>query len=666
MKNQFLFPALCLLAGLSTQAQDTSSIHSDSTKHLREITIYQAQKTTPVTFQNLDIRTLKEKNTGQEPAFLLAETPSITVYSDAGNQQGYAYYRLRGIDQTRINTTLDGMPLNEPEDQGAYFSNYPDILSSVSKLQIQRGAGTSKNGAASYAGSLQLFSPDLQQPRSAAITAGYGAWNSFRVSGEYNSGVKNRKAFYARASQVHTDGYKEHAFNNSQSAFLSGAYFGDKSTWKLNGMAGHQQNGMAWLPVADSLIKINRRANANTKAEKDEFFQSLVQLQHQLRLSEHATINSSVYYTYLNGGYGFDGNNFMGQPSNGNLFHYNFRSHFTGIFSNYTLTRNHLNWTTGIHGNIYTRRHLGKDDTAGELYRNRGYKNEISAFSKLEYNLQRFTLYGDLQYRYTTFDYKGSVPFEQMHWSFLNPRAGVSFNAGKHTSLYYSIGNTGREPTRNDIFGGNDDLATDEQHRPLIYNSKAESVTDQELGIKWQYHQLAVQFNGYYMKFRNEIVLNGQIGPNGLLLTNNVSNSFRTGLEFSATYKPCAGLTLTNNASWNYSRIKEDKTTFSPVLTPALIINQEATYRFKQVLVGLSARYQGKSYIDFANTASIDDYLLMNARIQYMLSRYTFSFLLNNLTNKLYYNNGAVDENGAVKYFVQAPRNIYVAVRYSF
>ncbi|RAJ77542.1 iron complex outermembrane receptor protein [Chitinophaga dinghuensis] len=666
MRNPLLLPALCLFTGLTSQAQDTAAIHADSTRNLREITIYQAQKTTPVTFQNLDIRTLKEKNTGQEPSFLLSETPSVTVYSDAGNQQGYSYYRLRGIDQTRINTTLDGMPLNEPEDQGAYFSNYPDILSSVSKLQLQRGTGTSKNGAASYAGSLQLFSPDLQQARSTSFTAGYGAWNSFRLSAEYNSGVKNRKAFYARASEVHTDGYKEHAFNHSQSAFLSGAYFGDKSTWKLNLMAGHQQNGMAWLPVADSLIKVNRRANANTKAEKDEFLQSLVQLQHQVRLSEHASINSSVYYTYLNGGYGFDVNNFMGQPSDGNLFHYNFRSHFTGIFSNYNFTNQHFNWTTGIHGNIYSRRHLGKDDTEGELYRNTGYKNEISAFTKLEYHLQRFTLYGDLQYRYTTFNYSGSVPFDQMHWAFLNPRAGVSFSAGKHTSLYYSIGNTGREPTRNDIFGGNDDLATDEHHQPLIYNSKAESVTDQELGVKWQYSKLSLQFNGYYMKFRNEIVLNGQIGPNGLLLTNNVSNSFRTGLELSATYQPCGGLTLTNNSSWNYSRIKEDKTTFSPVLTPALIINQEAAYRFKQVLVGLSARYQGKSYIDFANTASIQDYVLLNARIQYMLSRYTFSFFLNNLTNKQYYNNGAVDETGAVKYFVQAPRNLYFAVRYSF
>ena len=146
---------------------------------IKEVVVsYQADKLTPVTFQNLNIKDLKAKSTGQEPSYLLSETPSITVYSDAGSTQGYSYFRMRGIDQTRINISLDGVPLNEPEDQGAYFSNYPDIMNSVSKVQIQRGIGTSKNGVASYGGSVQLSSPNLHNEGYSTIGLGYGSFNS--------------------------------------------------------------------------------------------------------------------------------------------------------------------------------------------------------------------------------------------------------------------------------------------------------------------------------------------------------------------------------------------------------------------------------------------------------------------------------------------------------
>jgi iron complex outermembrane recepter protein len=297
---------LFLLFSLPVTAQDTLVNKRDTTRHLGEVVItYQANASTPVTYQNISAALLDEKNTGQEPSFLLSETPSITVYSDAGNQQGYSYYRLRGMDQTRMNMTLDGMPMNEPEDQGAYFSNYPDILNSISNIQLQRGAGTTKNGAASYAGSVQLFSPNLTDSSRGSFGVGYGSYNSTRLFGKYQTGVKNNKALYVRASQVYTDGYKEHAANNSRSVFISGELFYDKSTWKINVLAGQQRNEMAWLGVADSLISKNRRANANTAAEKDHFFQALVQLQNEWRVSKRSTITSGVYYTYLKGNYDF-------------------------------------------------------------------------------------------------------------------------------------------------------------------------------------------------------------------------------------------------------------------------------------------------------------------------------------------------------------------------
>lgn len=655
-----------LLLPLLASAQDTLPNRKDSSQHLKEIIVtYQAGSVTPVTYQNLNMKVLDEKNTGQEPSFLLSETPSITVYSDAGNMQGYSYYRLRGMDQTRINTTLDGMPLNEPEDQGAYFSNYPDILNSVSRLQVQRGVGTSKNGAASYAGSVQLFSPEAGNAAGTNLGIGYGSYNSFRVFAEHQSAIKNRKSLYVRASQVYTDGYKYHSSNNSQSVFVSGGLYYDKSTWKLNIVAGHQQNGMAWLPVADSLIAKDRRSNANTKDEKDRFFQALVQLQNVWQPGSHATLSSSLYYTYLNGGYDFDLNNYLGLASEGNLFNYHFRSHFGGFFSNYTLTYDRFKWTSGVHGNLYTRQHKGTDNWLGELYRNDGYKNELSAFSKIEYSLHRFTLYADLQYRYTTFDYKGSVAFDRMNWYFLNPKAGVSFAVNDHASIYYSAGRTSREPTRNDIFGGNDDLTADSSGKAIIYNRDAESVVDHELGLRFQQRHFTLQLNGYYMNFKNEIVLNGQTGPNGLLLTNKVKSSYRTGIELYAAYQLHA-FTFTNNSSFNHSRIKEQATSFSPILTPALIINQEVAYRHQRLGLAVSGRYQQHAYIDFANEATVKEYVLLNAGARYTLGGCTLSVFINNISGARYYNNGAVAADGTRSYFVQAPRNMYVAFKYSF
>lgn len=305
---------------VSRQLLAQDKLLPDTTVMLKEVIVtYQADKLTPITFQNLSSKELKTKSTGQEPSFLLTETPSITNYSDAGSSQGYSYFRLRGIDQTRINITLDGVPLNEPEDQGAYFSNYPDILNSVNKIQIQRGVGTSKNGVAGYGGSVQLSSPNLYDSTKTTFGFGYGSFNSFRVFGEYNSGVKNRKALYARASQIYSDGYKYNSSNNSQSVLLSGGLFYDKSTWKMNLLAGSQRNQLAWLGVSDSLISLDRRTNAN-KNEKDQFIQCMAQLQNNWQLNSFSVLQSSVYYTFLKGNYDFNLDGFLGLPTTNELY----------------------------------------------------------------------------------------------------------------------------------------------------------------------------------------------------------------------------------------------------------------------------------------------------------------------------------------------------------
>lgn len=628
---------------------------------------YIADANTPMTFHNIREKDFELTNVGQEPSFLLSQsTPSITVYSDAGSYQGYSYYRLRGIDQTRINMTLDGIPLNEPEDQGAYFSNYPDFFNSISGLQIQRGVGISQNGTASYAGSMLFLSPNLSDSSKASFGLGYGSFNSYRAFAEYNSGIRKRLGFYVRGSLLHSDGYKVHSDNSSQSVFYSGGWFGDKHILQITGFAGHQQNQMAWLGVGDSLINANPRHNANSEQERDEFWQSLTYLRHRFYINNRMTLNTAVYYNHLQGNYDFDLNSFLGFPITTELYNYAFLSHFTGFYSNFNYHLDKFNLTVGIHGNTYMRRHLGSELNFGELYRNTGHKQEASAFAKLGYRLGDISFFADLQYRFSQFSYTGSTDLAAMQWQFFNPKAGLAWHITPNTTLYYSIGRSGREPTRTDILGGNDDLLVDSLGQPLLAITHAEYVLDNEFGYRMQGRNWGLGANLFYMIFKNEITLNGQFGPNGLALNSSFAQSFRAGLELQARWEVIPGLTLSNNSAVNYSRITEQNTTFSPILTPMFVINQEATYKFHGFITGLHARYQSSSFIDFGNSVQLDDYLLLNALLGYEIKGWQFVFRVNNILNTKYYNQGYIDWDGSTKRFVQAPLNLYGTVIFSF
>ncbi|UOQ74995.1 TonB-dependent receptor domain-containing protein [Hymenobacter cellulosilyticus] len=319
-----------------------------------------------------------------------------------------------------------------------------------------------------------------------------------------------------------------------------------------------------------------------------------------------------------------------------------------------------------MHANTYQRRHTGSELALGQLYQNTGRKREASAFTKLEYEVQRFTLFADVQGRTVAFDYSGSVPLGTLDWQFFNPKAGVSFAATDRATLYYSLGRTGREPTRNDLFGGSDDLLADADGKALLTSPKAEYVLDQELGLRYRRTGLELGVNAYYMDFKNEIVLNGKFGPNGLALTNNVKSSVRTGLEATARWQASRHFFLLNNSAFNYSRIREQSEKFRPVLTPALILNQEATYQAGPWAFTLNGRYQSRSFIDFANSATIGEYALLNARVQFSTCHYQLTAFANNLTDTKYFNNGSVELDGTRKYFVQAPRNYYLSFQYIF
>lgn len=659
MKVVFLLLMYCYISFIYAQINTDTTIIDNVM-----IMNYSASSLSPVSFQNLDKAWIQKRSVGQEPSFLLSQTPSITAYSDAGSTQGYAYFRLRGIDQTRINMTLDGVPLNEPEDQGAYFSNYPDFLNSVSNVQIQRGVGTTQNGVASYAGSIQLYSPFLLDSAKVRCGGNYGSFNSYRLFGEYTSGLKNKKAFYVRLSQLHSDGYKYNSANNSQSVFWIGGLYLSKSTWKLLGVSGWQRNQLAWLGVSADSIAKDPRSNANTR-EKDQFMQHMLQLQNHWYLSDRSTLNSTLYYNHLKGNYDFDYNNFAGLPANGEMYNYAFLSHLLGFFSTYNYEVRTAKFVAGLHANHYTRSHIGSVNTTGELYRNKGLKNEVSAFVKLNHEfLPRLSYLLDLQLRHSTFDYQGTASLQQQAWTFFNPKAGLNYRLRKNLKVYYGIGQTHREPTRTDMFGGNDDLLVDSLGNAILFINAPERVVDQELGVRINGSKFRVNANVYYMDFKNEIVLNGKFGANGLALNSNVSKSYRMGVEVDGQLKIYKWLTYVLNASYNHSEIQNQGLTFTPILTPKLIMNNELDVDFKRWNMAWELRYQGASFIDFSNERQINEYVLVNTRLGYKYKAWTFTGRINNVLNTRYYNNGYVDTEP--KYFVQAPMHYSISIEFAY
>ena len=669
MMKYILKLSLLVFAIVAKSQTDSLYFTTQDTLNLDQVKIkasHLASPNTPFTYSEVKADELDSKNFGQEGSFILSNNiPSFAANSDAGSYLGYSYFRLRGIDQTRINMTLNGVPLNEPEDQGVYFSNYPDFLNSVSSFQVQRGVGTSKNGTASYAGSIDFTSPNLRDSTSKEVGVGYGSFNTYRVYGEYNMGLKKNFGLYVRASHLHSDGYKDRSANTSSSIFYSAGHFKKNHALKLTGFAGNQANQMAWIGVSDSLIDVNPKTNGNTE-EDDKFFQTLQMLQYSYYLNSRSVLSASMYYNYLKGDYDFDFNNFLGFLSTDELYNYAFESHFNGGFVNYNYYGKNLNATAGVHGNLYQRKHTGTEATLGELYVNTGFKNEASSFLKLNYKLNGFRLFSDLQYRFVNFDYDGSIEMEKLNWSFFNPKGGISYQASKKSLLYYSIGKAYREPTRNDLFGGWDDLPADSLGNSILYVLEPEWVIDHELGFRYHSSKLHVGANLFYMLFENEIVLNGQIGPNGLTLHSDVDESWRAGLELELDYQISSSWLIKNNSSFSRNQIKESGETINPILSPNVIVNQEVEYNYRKLRLGLLLKYQDRSFIDFANENTISSFLQLNSRIGYSIKNFDGSILLNNVLNQQYYSNGYIGGDGTPLFFVQAPFNIFGNLRWKF
>ncbi len=636
--------------------QDSIMKNDTSAVKIKEVIILgiRASDKIPVTKTNISKTDIAKSYYAEETPMFLKGQPNITVSSDGGNTQGYTYFRLRGIDQTRINMTLEGVPLNEPEDQGAYTSNYPDFLSSIQSIQIQRGVGTSSNGVSSYGGSINFEAPygkeSLQQ-----IETSIGEYNTWRNTIIYSSGtLKKQYSFFTRLSFNSSNGYKYHSGNSGYSFFTSGQWLKNKNNLKFIVFSGNAKNNMAWLAVKKSDIDNDPRTNYNTEREDDHFRQTTSILKHTYNDGNYV-MNNSLYGTFLEGNWKLD----LLPYGEDIINNYQLNSEMYGFIHSSNYHINKWNIAVGVHLQTYKRIHssiiLPNNVTD---YTNIGKKREMSIFYKTSYESNKMLYYVDIQYRNTSFNYDGMFPLS-LNWHFINPKIGINYKPKKNISIYYFFGVSHREPTRTDIFQGNDN--------PTNYNNiKPETVKDHEIGISWKKNIITLNLNAYYMTFNNEITHLGALGTNGLPLMNNVSLSYRSGIELESNLK-YGPFEVNNNMSISKNKVIDEEKEFTPLYTSPFICNTNITYltNNKKTSIGISHKLQKGVYINWGNTLQTPDFNVFDIYLRQNITKEFVIFVnINNITNKQYFTNGYVIDNEPY-YFINMPRNIMVKLSYT-
>ena len=639
MKKLFILTFLSL--SLMVSAQDTI-------KTLNDVTIYgvRSNKTSPISKSNLDRKTLQKTSIGQEVSTILNQTPNVTFHSDNGTPFGYTYFRMRGLDQTKMNMTLNGAPLNDPEDQGLFLSNYPGFIDNIQSMEVQRGVGTSSNGVASFAGSVNFISADGTEKES-NIRQTVGAFNSLRTSATYSSGLSKKKlALFANTSYYETGGYRYGSGGNGRSVFLSGGYFGNKDVVKFTSFIGNSRNGMAWLAVSENDISNDPRTNYNKDDGWDDFTQSFLQLEYTRKLDDKLKIHLSGFLNALNGGYDYLTPLYGG--GNKNLF---LNSEFKGFITNLNYSTENIKIDFGLSINSYIRNHSYSFNDS-----NFGRKNESSGYLKGSYKLGKLYLSGDLQFRTVTFEYSSTeVPLQL--WGFFNPKGGLTYQFTSKTNMYFSAGLSHREPTRTYIF--------DNEFYTGTVKNNTETLVDYELGVNHFSKRLKLQGNLYFMNFSNEITPIGGVNPNGVPLTILTENSYRVGVELDARLILTENLSLSYNGAYNRTQVKNEGKVFEHMLIPQFNHNTKVSFEKNGFLVEVLSKTQTSSYLNLENTSTIRGFTKFDANLGYTSKKYSVVFSLNNITSQKYYTNGNADDT--TRYLYTNPLiNAFVTIKYKF
>ena len=653
--------------------QDTRAATAQSLERLT-VTAVRASDAAPVARTTLERADIERDYSGQDLPLTLRLAPSVTAYTESGSLLNYSYFRVRGIDQSRINITLDGIPLNEPEDQQIYFSDFPDLTSSVQSIQVQRGVGTSTFGQAAYGGSVNFASRSLPGAgRGTTLELGGGSFGSARATLQANSGaLGSRLAFHGRLSGMRSDGYRDGATSAANSAFASAGYFGDRDLVKLTVTTGLERNGQTYTAVPESELRANPRTNP-LAGVGDKYRESFATLSWTRFISTDISAGITAY--------GFATRGFYDYPSGapGPALRYRSASRWGGLVAAAHVVKGRMTLDAGAHGMTYSKDHEFDDrpDLQYPGYSNTGFKTEASGFAKASVAMGAVSVFGDMQLRTAEFRYRPTAGYGldevSQRWNFVNPKVGVTVQPAERLTFFVSFGTTGREPTRGDLFAGADDVTPDDAPALLpLTRVRPERVNDLELGAAARIGSLGLSVNAFDMRFRDEIARTGATTPLGYEIRANVGRSYRRGIEVDALLALTSNLDLGSTVTISRNRIHEYRDEASgtvyrdvePILTPAFLASQQLTWRAtSRLTLTADSRYQGRSYLAPTGDERLTSpaFHVLDGGVRWSFATSTVSLYGRNLLNRRAYPSGDVS-GGVPRYFILAPTSLDVTV----
>lgn len=649
-----------------------------------------AEEVTPVTKSNMDRAEIDQRYHQQDIPLLLRELPGVTAYTESGvGGSGYSYIAMRGIGSSRINFTLDGVPLADAEDMATYFADFPDLARSLQSVQVQRGVGTSTVGSASFGGSVNLESIALAPQREIDVRLSAGSFGARYGSVGVQSGDLGGLLLYGRLSLQQSDGFRRNSGISQHNLFVSAVRQGDRSQLRLTGFTAHERQQMAFYASDALVLESDPRDNPLHPEERDSFGYDLAQLQYVRTLSPAWNTTSSAYYQRGYGWYRlFDDN-----PAREGLAQYGLDGLLLGTMTTVSWSGGAWSVNGGLHVNRFVREHT-RDVVGGRRdYANEGTKREANAFAKVQVDAARWHFYADGQVRTADFRYRGDVAIRPIRWTFFNPRVGARRQLTSRDSLYASLGFSTREPARTDLFFGEDNASVAYDLRAV----RPEKVRDLEAGWSGRRGGLAVDANVYLMDFRDEIAATGELSEIGLPLRRNVDRSSRRGVELDARWQPSSRLRFRTVASVSRNRIARWTQSYDvydeagsyvesrlvehrdvdPLLTPRVVVNQSVDGVLTRSLAGsLTVRYAGASYLD--NTSNDElrtpPFTTLDATLAWTAGRGTkLTLQVNNLTDvRRVYASGysyptmtpAGVRSGYAYYYPQATRNFVLTVEF--
>ena len=673
----YLLPFTFCLLSFASFSQETQK-DSLKTTELKEVTIssVRAKDKNPITYTNVSKEEIAPRNLGQDVPVLLQYLPSVVSTTDAGNGVGYTYMRVRGSDGSRINVTLNGIPFNDSESQGTFFVNLPDFASSIESVQLQRGVGTSTNGAGAFGASLNMATKSYQEKAYAEIANSFGSFNTRKHTLAFGTGLHNNFELNGRISNIASDGFIDRASSNMFGYFFNANYVKESTLVKFMAFGGKEKTYQAWYGIEDPEKLRNDRTfnpagmyfdeNGNMQFyddETDNYWQNHFQLHWTEKWSENWISNAALHYTIGKGYFeqykededltdynlpAFNGNSisdlvrkrWLDNDFFGATFSLNYRNEKTDL-----LFGGAANRYLGLHYGevVWTQNYIPNPN---RYYDNYGNKDDVNFYTKASYNVtNKLNLFTDFQYRKVFYE-ATSFRFDDVNdtFRFFNPKTGINFQMNEKNVFYGFFGIANKEPRRDDYESG---------------ATKPERLFDYELGWKYNTKKVKLYANAFYMRYNDQLVMTGALNDVGSPIFTNSGKSYRLGLEVESIItlsdklilNPNFTLSQNKNEDFYFQRdgIIQDLGNTNIAFSPSMVAGNRFSYLpIKGLQFSLLSKFVGEQYmgnIDSENS-KLDSYFVsdLNASFDWQINKgiksIVFSALVNNIFNLEYESNG--------------------------